>query len=139
MRTEKTPVRKVAKKTVITVEPDDSVLKASRLMRSKDVGSVVVVRSNKPVGILTDRDITIRVVAEGRDAAATKVKDVMTGGVITAPEDIRAAELMKLIDAYGIRRIPIVDGDGRLTGIITLDDILRIVGINVGVKVSLSS
>jgi len=136
---EKIPVRKVSKKTVITVGPNDGVLEAARLMREKDVGSVVVVRGGKPVGILTDRDITVRVVADGRDGGATRVEDVMTGGVITATEDIRAAELVKLIDDYGIRRIPIVDADGMLTGIITLDDILRIVGINVGFKVSISS
>jgi len=63
------------------------------------------------------------------------VADVMTQSVITANEDERAAELLELIQKYGIRRIPIVDAEGKLTGIITLDDLLQIVGINVGVNV----
>ncbi|MCH8028650.1 MAG: aldehyde dehydrogenase family protein [Candidatus Dadabacteria bacterium] len=97
------------------------------LMREKMVGSVVIVENKRPIGIITDRDITVRVVADGLDVAKTKVREVMTGELITANEDTRAAELLKVIDENGIRRVPIVDKNGHLSGIITLDDLLQIV------------
>lgn len=136
--TTKTPLREIKKKTVITITPTDTVIEAAMLMKDKDVGSVVVVNDRKPVGIITDRDIAIRVVAEGIDAAITPVEEVMTKELITANDSIRTSELLKLIDDNAIRRIPFVDDDGNLAGIITLDDILQMVGINVGVKMKLT-
>lgn len=136
--TNKTPLRDIKKKTVITIAPTDTVIEAAMLMKDKDVGSVVVVNGRKPVGIITDRDIAVRVVAGGLDASLTPVEEVMTKELITADDRTRASELVKLIDDNVIRRIPIVDDDGNLTGIITLDDILQIVGINVGVKMKLT-
>ncbi|MEE9251779.1 MAG: CBS domain-containing protein [Thermodesulfobacteriota bacterium] len=134
----KTTLRKIEKKTVISTGPGDSVKTAAMLMREKMVGSVVIVENKRPIGIITDRDITVRVVADGLDVAKTKVREVMTGELITANEDTRAAELLKVIDENGIRRVPIVDKNGHLSGIITLDDLLQIVGINVGVKMKLT-
>lgn len=131
----KAKTRDIAFKKVITVAPEDSITTAAGLMRDKSVGCVVVIEEGKPVGIITDRDIAVRVVAEGLNSDDTTVGDVMTQNVITANEDERAAELLELIQKYGIRRIPIVDAEGKLTGIITLDDLLQIVGINVGVNV----
>jgi CBS domain-containing protein len=98
-------------------------------MDKKNVGSVVVVKDGKPVGILTDRDIAIRVVAKQADMDSTLVKDVMTGKIVTGREGQRAAELAKVMHENGIRRVPIVDKKGKLTGIITLDDLLYLIGI----------
>ena len=122
-------IRKITKKKVITVSPKDKVVKAARLMDKKNVGSVVVVQDGKPVGILTDRDIAIRVVAKQADIDSTLVKDVMTGRIVTGREGQRAAELAKVMHENGIRRVPIVDRKGKLTGIITLDDLLYLIGI----------
>jgi CBS domain-containing protein len=122
-------IRKITKKKVITVSPNDKVIKAARLMDKKNVGSVVVVKDGKPVGILTDRDIAIRVVAKQADIDSTLVKDVMTARIVTGREGQRAAELAKVMHENGIRRVPIVDKKGKLTGIITLDDLLYLIGI----------
>jgi CBS domain-containing protein len=122
-------LKRITKKKVVTVSPNDTIVKAAQLMDKKNVGSVVVVGNNKPVGILTDRDIAIRAVAKGIDVNLTLVKDVMTKEVITGKDGQRAAELAKLMHDHGIRRIPIVDKKGKLTGIITLDDLLYMIGI----------
>jgi len=121
--------RRITKRKVVTVNPDDSVVKASRLMDRKGVGSVVVVRRKKPIGILTDRDITLRVVAKKADLDSTLVKDVMTKKLITGKEGQRAAELAKVMHQYGVRRIPTVNKKGELSGIITLDDLLYMIGL----------
>jgi len=86
-------LRKITKKRVVTVDPTDSVVNAARLMAKKSVGSVVIVKNKKPVGILTDRDIVMRVVAKELDFNKTKVEDVMTKSIITGKERQRAAEL----------------------------------------------
>ena len=122
-------LRRITKKKVVTANPDDSVVKAARLMNSKGVGSVVVVRNKKPIGILTDRDIALRVVAKKADLDSTLVKDVMTKKIITGKEGQRAAELAKVMHQYGIRRIPTVNKKGELSGIITLDDLLYMIGL----------
>lgn len=133
----KPTTRDIAYKTVVTVEPSQSVEAAAVLMRDKGVGCVVVGEGGMPVGIITDRDVAVRVVAAGFDAGTTTVGQVMTHPVITARQDERAAELIKLIEEHGIRRVPLIDDAGMLKGIITLDDLLQIVGINVGVKLRL--
>jgi CBS domain-containing protein len=124
-------LRKITKKRVITVRPDDNVVKAAKLMGEKNVGSVVVVQNRKPVGILTDRDIAIRVVGRRANIDSTLVKDVMTKRVVTGRDGQRVAELAKVMHEHGIRRVPIVDKRGRLTGIITLDDLLYMMGLRV--------
>ena len=122
-------LRKITKKKVVTVRPDETVVKAARLMGEKNVVSVVVVESKKPVGILTDRDIAIRVVAKRVDINSILVKQVMTKRVITGRDGQRVAELAKVMHENGIRRVPIVNKKGMLSGIITLDDLLYMMGL----------
>jgi len=117
-------LRKITKKKVVTVRPDDTVVKAAKLMEEKNVGSVVVVENRKPVGILTDRDIAIRVVAKKADINSILVKDAMTKKIVTGRDNQRVAELAKVMHENGIRRVPIVNKKGMLSGIITLDDLL---------------
>jgi CBS domain-containing protein len=125
-------LRRITKKKVIIVGPDDTVVKAAKLMDKKGVGSVVVVRNKKPVGILTDRDIAIRVVAKNADVKSTLVKDVMTKKIVTGKEEQRASDLAKVMHDHGIRRVPIINKKGELTGIMTLDDLLYMIGIRLG-------
>ncbi len=122
-------LRKIAKKKVVTVRPDDTVVKAAELMDEKNVGSVVVVENRKPIGILTDRDIAIRVVAKKADINSILVKHVMTKKIVTGRDDQRVAELAKVMHENGIRRVPIVYKKGMLSGIITLDDLLYMMGL----------
>ena len=122
-------LRKIAKKKVVTVRPDETVVKAARLMGEKNVGSVVVVENRKPIGILTDRDIAIRVVAKKADINSILVKDVMTKNIVTGRDNQRVAELAKVMHENGIRRVPIVNKKGMLSGIITLDDLLYMMGL----------
>lgn len=105
---------------------NDTVLKAAKLMKSENVGSIPVVENEqtmKLIGIVTDRDLTLKIVAEGADAKSTKVEAVMTHKVVTCrAED----DLQKALDAmaeHQLRRIPIVNNDNKIVGIIAQADV----------------
>jgi CBS domain-containing protein len=107
-------------------ELGDTAANAAKIMKDHDVGSVPVcldLQARKLVGIVTDRDIALYVVAKGREAKTTQVASVMTRNPLTChPED----DLQMALDAmerYQVRRIPVVDGDGQLVGIIALADV----------------
>jgi len=103
-----------------TVSPEDSLESAARIMRDEDTGVVPVVEDGRPVGILTDRDIVIRGVAEGGSARA--VRDVVTGRVISVSPDATTREATELMSEHQIRRLPVVEND-RLIGIVSLGDL----------------
>jgi CBS domain-containing protein len=108
---------------VTTVKPDTPLIEAARLMRENGIGPLPVCDGDRLLGILTDRDIAIRATAEGLDPQSTAVRQVMTSEVVTCFEadDIRkAAEIMQRAQ---VRRLLVVDGDGRLAGIVSLGDI----------------
>ena len=110
-------------RNVETIGPDTSVREAAQRMRSMDVGSLPVCDGRTLLGMVTDRDLAIRVLAEGRDPNATRVQDAMTPDVCFAFEDDdvqRAAEIMK---EKQIRRLPVLDRDKHLVGIVALGDI----------------
>jgi CBS domain-containing protein len=106
--------------------PDDMVLEAAQLMRSENIGSIPVIKNvetKRLVGIVTDRDLALRIVAEGVDAQSTTVEAVMTRTVITCLAD---DDLQKALDAmadHQLRRIPVVDNDNVLVGIIAQADV----------------
>ena len=103
---------------------------AARRMRDNHVGCLVVVDEvagkRIVVGVLTDRDIVTAVVAPGLDAAALRVEDVMTTDLVTAREDDSLIDLVRTMRRKGVRRIPVVGGQGELIGVVTLDDVLDI-------------
>jgi CBS domain-containing protein len=110
------------------VTPRTSVQEAARLMKSEDVGALPVVESDnsqKLVGIITDRDIALRVVAEGRDAAGVVVSDVMSKGATSAKATDSVDDVMKTMGREQVRRIPIVDERDQLVGIVSQADIVR--------------
>lgn len=115
-------------KSVVTVSLDDTVLHAARLMRTHKLGCVVVVREGRPVGMLTDRDIVLRVVAGGLDPAATVVSSVVTYDVVTIARTDGFETAVRAMRQHGVRRVPIIDGDGRLTGMVTADDLVALLG-----------
>lgn len=113
------------RKTLITVRPDDPVQRATELMRDRHVGSVLVTDGDeRPVGILTDRDVVCRVVAEKRDAGTTPVKQVMSDGVGVVRKSDLIDEAALRMRQLGVRRMPVVDASGRAVGLITLDDLM---------------
>jgi CBS domain-containing protein len=110
-------------KDVATIPAEATARDAAVAMRTRAVGSVVILRGGEPVGILTDRDLLERVVAEGKDAAETSTADVMSQPLhVVDPED-PLDRVVELMSARGIRRIPVVR-EGELVGIVTLDDVL---------------
>ena len=109
------------------VTPDTSIADAARLMKDENVGVVPVVESatsKKLVGVLTDRDIAVRAVAEGRDGATTSVGHIMTSDVRTTAPTNSVKEVMDLMGSEQVRRVPVVDERGALVGIIAQADIV---------------
>ncbi len=116
---------------VVVAKKGETILDAARRMRDEHVGSLVVIDhpanvNAVPVGILTDRDIVVRVLANtDRHVHALRVGEIMTEKPILAWEDDDLADVLKRMRSYGIRRVPVVDREGILQGVITLDDILE--------------
>lgn len=115
-------------RNVIGVAGDTPVIEAAALMRQHHVGDVIVVEEvhgqRKPVGIVTDRDLVVEVMASGLDPRQLKVSDLVSGPVVTIDEGASYAQTVGLMSVKGIRRMPVVGRAGELIGIITLDDIL---------------
>lgn len=109
--------------------PDISILAAARLMREKHTGDLIVIddrdEEREPVGILTDRDIVIEVLATGRDPGTTTVGEVMSHQLVVASDCEDIDEALQRMAAHGVRRIPVVDEARCVLGIVTLDDVLR--------------
>lgn len=109
----------------------DSVTKAAKLMREHHVGDVLVVDSNNgertPIGILTDRDIVIKVLAEDLDLNAVTLEDIMSLKLVTVQESDDLMATIKRMRLYGVRRIPVVNSRGGLIGVLAVDDILDVI------------
>lgn len=112
---------------VDTAEPSESALVAARRMHDRKVGTLVVVDADgAPVGLLTDRDLTVRVLAAGRDPLGTSVADAMTAKPRTVREDASLEDVLMLMRITRCRRLPVVDAQSRLVGLVSLDDILQL-------------
>ena len=106
--------------------PGDQVAKVAQLMKTTDIGSVPIVeneQSKKLVGIVTDRDLAMKMVAEGRDINKSKAQDVMSRGVVTCRAEDDLEKALDAMSGNQLRRIPVVDGDGRIIGIIAQADV----------------
>lgn len=114
-------------RVVVTIRRHASVEDAARLMRSSHVGDVVVVEradSRVPVGILTDRDIAVEVVAQGLEPSRTEVGSAMSSPVLTVREDDGFLQALDKMSARGVRRVPVVDREGHLKGLVSVDDLV---------------
>jgi CBS domain-containing protein len=107
-----------------TVDIDDTVHDAARAMRDGDVGALVVTETGGVAGIVTDRDIVVRAIADGRRPGETRVREVCTAATLTLTPDQSADEAVRLMRDEGIRRVPVVQ-DGRPAGIVSLGDLAR--------------
>ena len=120
-------VKALCNRVVVTIQRQATAEDAARLMRSNHIGDVVVVDAidtRKPVGIITDRDIAIEVVAQGLAPAMTPVGAVMSSPVLTLWEDDGLIAALDKMSARGVRRAPVVDHDGNLDGLISVDDLI---------------
>ena len=105
-----------------TANADDTIVEAARIMRDSDIGDVVVMEDGQVSGIVTDRDIVVRGVAEGQDPGSATVSDVCTSGVETNEPDASVDDALRLMREHDIRRLPVVK-HGRPVGILSLGDL----------------
>ena len=133
----------ICNREVIIVNREQTVQDAAKLMRQYHVGDVVVVDERGgervPVGILTDRDIVIEIMAQNLNAGDVQVGDAMSFDLLTALEEDEIVETIKRMRAGGIRRIPVVNKQGGLEGIIAVDDLIDLLAEQMGDLVSLIS
>jgi CBS domain-containing protein len=128
---------------VFCCTPRTTVLEAAHLMRREHVGDLVVVEDDEvrkePLGVITDRDIVVEVMAKGLDAATTLVGYVMRTPVVVAHEDEDSGLTLERMRTHGVRRIPVVGRQGNLVGIVTADDMLRRLAADAGLLTEIIS
>jgi CBS domain-containing protein len=120
-----TSIKEVMTRDVRACEPNATVADAAKLMAQEDVGPVPIVEDGRLVGIVTDRDIVVRVVAEGRDPNATTVKEIASTDLVTVSPGDDLDEVLNLLAERQVRRLPVVEGE-RLVGIVAQADIARL-------------
>jgi CBS domain-containing protein len=108
-----------------TIEPNQSVVEAARVMKQEDAGVVPVTENGRLTGMVTDRDIAIRVVAEGKDPQSTTVGEVASTNLVTLDPQQDLDEALRLMAQHQVRRLPVVEEDGRLVGVVAQADIAR--------------
>ena len=123
-------IKEICSRVVVVAEPHTDLREAARLMRDHHVGALVVIEKRegvaRPVGIVTDRDIVVEVVAAtGVTPESLTVRDVMSSDLVLAREADGVFEAVERMQDSGTRRLPVVSADGVLVGILTLDDVLR--------------
>jgi CBS domain-containing protein len=119
------PIREVMSSNPCTIDADKPVSYAAKMMRDEDVGLAPIVEGDRLVGTLTDRDIATRVVAEGKDPDATPVKEVASTDVLTVDPEQDLDEALRLMADHQVRRLPVVEEDGRVVGVVAQADVAR--------------
>lgn len=130
------PLKDICKHNVVCIGPDATILDAALLMKEKHVGELVVVkhpeRPKDPIGIVTDRDLVMKVIAEKLPPEDTKVRDVMFPEPRVARDTDGMLEATEKMESSGIRRLPIVDAAGNLKGILSIDDLYELLTTELG-------
>ncbi len=117
-------VEDVMVKEVITIDENSTVKEAADIMNKFEIGCLIAVRKGKAMGIITERDLLKRVVAEAKDATKTKVKNIMSSPLVVVEPGMDLGEAVKLMFQMKIKKLPVVDGK-RLVGLVSLTDIAR--------------
>ena len=117
-------VRDVMVTDVKTVRPDSSVREVVQKMNKFDVGSIIVVQENRPVGIITERDILRKILEPGIDPLVIKARQIMSSPIVTIQEDMSVEEAARTMTKRRIKKLPVVRG-GKLIGIVTATDLVR--------------
>ena len=125
-------IGEICNREVVVADEEISITEAAKIMREYHVGDVVIVKTRYgkqvPVGILTDRDITLEIVARGADPDKIRIGDAMNLELTTVTEDDDLVHVIELMRSQGIRRVPVVDAEETLIGILTVDDIVDLLG-----------
>lgn len=120
----------ICNRIVASITVDETAQEAAELMRQLHVGTLVVTEADgeipAPVGIITDRDLVIQVMAKGDDPSSVNVSDIMSDELLMAEEGDDVGDTLEAMEDAGVRRVPVVDSDGALIGVLALDDVLRV-------------
>jgi CBS domain-containing protein len=118
-------IRDVMTSNPSTIEADKPVAEAARIMKQEDAGVVPVTEQGRLTGMVTDRDIAIRVVAEGKDPQSISVREVASTDLVTIDPDQDLDEALRLMAQHKVRRLPVVEEDGRVVGVLAQADVAR--------------
>lgn len=135
-------IEAICNRDIVFVTQDESIQQAAELMRNYHIGDVVVVDdavARIPIGMVTDRDIVVGVVAKGIDPVHLKVGEVMSDRIITAREGDGEYETLQHMSRTGVRRVPVIDKEGSLVGILVMDDLLEHVADQLNELVAIAS
>jgi CBS domain-containing protein len=122
-------IGQICSKPAVTASPDTTVQEVAHRMWTRKVGAVVIVNGHgKPIGVVTDRDIAVRVVSQGADPAVVRVGTLISRKPTVIRETAGILDATKLLSRRGVRRLPVVSETGKLVGIISLDDLLMLIG-----------
>lgn len=129
-------VGQICNRDTVIVRKEDAIVEAAKLLREFHVGSVVVVEDVaggvKPVGILTDRDLVVEILAAELDPATVSVGDIMSYELCTVGEEDGLWDVLQKMQSKGVRRVPVVNAEGLLAGILTSDDLLELLASELG-------
>ena len=118
-------IREIMTSNPSTIEPEVPVAEAARVMKQEDAGVVPVTEDGRLIGMVTDRDIAIRVVAQGKDPQSTTVREVASTDLVTIDPQQDLDEALRLMAQHKVRRLPVVEEDGRLVGVVAQADVAR--------------
>jgi CBS domain-containing protein len=125
-------IESLLRRPVCTLPPDAPCREAAQMLRDERVGCVVVSEDERPLGIVTDRDLVVRVMAAGRDPDKTPLREAMSGEPVFLASDRGLDQVIATMRHERVRRIPIVDAGGRLEGVVALDDLLPLLAGQLG-------
>ena len=108
-----------------TIETDRPIMEAAKLMRDGDIGMVPIIEGDKLIGTITDRDIAIKVVADGKDPSTTTVREIASTNLVTIDPQQDLDEALRLMAKHQVRRLPVVEEDGKLIGVVAQADVAR--------------
>lgn len=121
-------VGKICMRTVVTARPEETIDTAAKRMAHYSVGTLVVVEERRPVGIITDRDLVVRVLAQERSPTVLTVGTVMSGNLVCVQEETPLEDALRLMRGHQIRRLVVVSPTQELVGLFALDDMLELLG-----------
>ena len=117
-------VREVMKKKIVFIKADNSIQEAAQKMKRLNVGNLPVVIINEAVGMLTDRDIVLRVVAPGLDSKETKAAEAMTKGIVVCREDDDLEIAVRMMGSRRVHQLPVINRKGELSGVVSIGDLV---------------
>ena len=121
-------LQRFCQRPIVTITPQQNIAEACRLLQEHNVGCLLAAEEGKLKGIVTDRDIALKVTGENRNPQQTKVADVMTRNPTSIPVNRTLHDLSTVMHTYHVRRVPIVDSNDKVLGVVTLDDLLILLG-----------